>query len=63
MGDLTMAQASADPGRRRAEEVTEEFLDRGLLSEEVRRDVLDRLERGEQIEALRIITETRDRRW
>ena len=58
-----MAQASADPGRRRAEEVTKEFLDRGLLSEEVRRDVLDCLKRGEQIEALRIITETRDRRW
>lgn len=63
MGNSNMAQASADPGRRRAEEVAEEFLDRELLSEEVRRDVADRLERGEQIEALRIITETRDRRW
>jgi hypothetical protein len=58
-----MGQTSADPRRRRAEEVAEEFLDRGLLSEGVSRDVLDCLERGEQIEALRIITETRDRRW
>ena len=58
----SMAQSSADPRRRRAAEVTEEFLDRELLSEEVRGDVLDRLKRGEPVEALRIITDTRDRR-
>ena len=63
MRDNTMGQTSADPRRRRAEEVAEEFLDRGLLSEGVSRGVLDCLERGVQIEPLRNITETRDRRW
>jgi hypothetical protein len=57
-----MAQSPADPIRRRAEEVTEEFLDRDLLSEETKRDVLERLKRGEPIEALRVITDTRERR-
>jgi len=57
-----MAQSSADPRRRRATEVTEEFLDRDLLSEETRRDVIERLKRGEPIEALRVITDTRERR-
>lgn len=50
---ITMSQEEAAPWRRRAHEVTNEFLERGLLAEDDAAEVTMLLQEGRPYEALR----------